>query len=653
MDGKLTRIERPIEREEHEEHQFELGQWFWVVSKTRSEGEFTWFGCVTEIGSNYATLSSKRDDYGSYSYTRIHFDEFDERCTYEPDSEMIIREKIENYQRRVARLMEEVKLLTTNLSITPRVGLGDGSETEALAVRGDSQPIGEYKEALIKAKEETLPVVFKEIEATSKKMAMWMKAPLLGMMAKADQLKGTIKVIEGHIFNVELYAGLVEEIAQIREGAPATIGEKVRLFQRRAYMDEECLANYRTGGMTFRQIEEFDAWLAEPENLNRILPHQRCIIAFQVRRHTKEREVVTLSDWISFMMEKKLDKMTFLYIRNGEQVFRLSTGIDFGAQLFPDTAHSVLDGVVYAKTGGIGHVQDIISEGEWLQLHQDYLQKRREMAEERRRLRREGHRTKAAQMQILGFSWAWGVSDESSQYVRYDRDTVYYDDISEHMREEMERHNRLVIVLQGLLDRSPVLHPHPPWQLWSYEGFTEALELIFDDSRGLVAGDAPDFEEYRAKCNASLTAASVTVGQEEVWLEQEAEKENERRERSYNRYDRDRATLTRYAPRGNPGPGRIASVKRRIGDRATFEWERHRQTYNPSAKQMLTTRATVPVSRLLNIDAYKPGDFKIFFNDPRTRANYLQWAPLLLEAEEFHAGNRTEVKPVGNIADYD
>lgn len=47
------------------------------------------------------------------------------------------------------------------------------------------------------------------------------------------------------------------------------------------------------------------------------------------------------------------------------------------------------------------------------------------------------------------------------------------------------------------------------------------------------------------------------------------------------------------------------------------------------------------MKKLLNVSAYTPGDFKQFFADPRTRAEYLKWAPLLLAAEEFHAGNRT------------
>ena len=58
-------------------------------------------------------------------------------------------------------------------------------------------------------------------------------------------------------------------------------------------------------------------------------------------------------------------------------------------------------------------------------------------------------------------------------------------------------------------------------------------------------------------------------------------------------------------------------------------------------------RATIklPLDKLFNVSAYKPGDFKQFFKDPRTRARYLEWAPMLLSAEEFHAGNLKVTQP--------
>jgi hypothetical protein len=38
------------------------------------------------------------------------------------------------------------------------------------------------------------------------------------------------------------------------------------------------------------------------------------------------------------------------------------------------------------------------------------------------------------------------------------------------------------------------------------------------------------------------------------------------------------------------------------------------------------------------VSAYKPGDFRQFFEDPRTRQEYLKWAPLMLTAEDYYAG---------------
>lgn len=225
-------------------------------------------------------------------------------------------------------------------------------------------------------------------------------------------------------------------------------------------------------------------------------------------------------------------------------------------------------------------------------------------------------------------------------------DDVYYDDIARHIAGEMEKHNRLVLVLQGLLDRSPVLHPHPPWQLWTAEGFGQALELIYDASRGLTAGPPPDFEAYRARLNASLEVGSITVGQEEAWERHEAEKDNARRDRNWR--DKGNYRPERVRPYGDPGPGTLARVVgyKARAKRCSYHWTRQRLSYNqwngwgkkPSDRIPCTIE--VPVSKLLNVSAYTPGDFHLFFDDPRTRADYLQWAPLLLEAEEHCAGNR-------------
>ena len=139
----------------------------------------------------------------------------------------------------------------------------------------------------------------------------------------------------------------------------------------------------------------------------------------------------------------------------------------------------------------------------------------------------------------------------------------------------------------------------------------------------------------------------MTVGQEDAWELHEGAKETARRMASW-RWRREDSTVDRCRPYGDPGPGRLAKVVRfsQSARRCTYEWVRERRSvrsWRSSEGNELRTTFACPDSVLLNVTAYKPGDYKQFYADPRTRAEYLKWAPLLLEAEEYHAGNRSQV----------
>ena len=147
-----------------------------------------------------------------------------------------------------------------------------------------------HKAALIKAQTDTLPKLFAQIKDENEQMAVWMEAQLLPMQSDVKRLQTATGAIKDRIFTVELYAGLTEELVKIQDGKPADNDTKVSLFQRRHYMDEECLGDYDAGGMDYKKIEDFDAWLLRPHNLRRILPKDRCIVAFRIRRNRKERK---------------------------------------------------------------------------------------------------------------------------------------------------------------------------------------------------------------------------------------------------------------------------------------------------------------------------------------------------------------------------
>lgn len=643
----------------------EVGQWYWVGQEAGDEDDDgdedgRWFGCVIHIGSNYVGLQSPpHGKHGSCRVERVHVDEFWDRCELEPDPDSVINGEIERYQKEVNRLMGRVKDVTARLAVAPSPELYSGSETQALAIRNEGdQDMDAYKSALVKAKKDELPGLFKEIEEANESLASWMSAKVIPLQAQAEGMRDVIATIEDRIFSVELYAGLTEQVIQVLDGEPAPIGAKVHLMQRRHYMDEECLAHYQAGGMEFADIGEFDQWLAKPENLKRILPFPRCIVSFRVRRERKEREIVSFADFINILGVEAADKATFLYIRNGEQLFCMRTELEFGEKLFPDLDKAQLDGggKLWAKTFG-SSIDGIITDNEYQGILEEHARRVKEFRVKKRaynaalktpeakaRAKAKGLKkpdTSCTDVPWPGHGW---FSDPTEHYEPFNPDNVNYDDIAKKIADDIKQHNRIALVLQGLLDRSPVLHPHPPWQIWTNEGFEAALELIYDESRTLPAGPKPNFEKYRRRLNASLKVGSVTVGQKDAWERHEAEKECRRRASDWR--DRSDYRPTHWTPYGNPGPGLVARVVR-YGKRVrkcTYAWERERQTahYRGDDSSIRTT-FTTEATNVLNIDAYRPGDFHQFFDDPRTRADYLQWAPLLLAAEDYHAGKHSKL----------
>lgn len=637
----------PTEKLPDESEGFKLGEWYWFNNDFEEKKKKDRYGdrlvCITEIGSNYVEVTSVSKYNSGW---RLHVNEFDKYCKPAPTAKFHIEAKVEEHRQNVGTLLDRVKQLTAQLGVTPRDALASQSDTAgtALAIAHGTADVEAHKNALITAKDKTLPELFKEVEEQHELMAMWMKADLMPKKAELELLKGSIEVIENRIFTVELYAGLTEKLALIQDGTPADNDTKVSLFQRRHYMDEECLLDYQYGGIDYQKIEDFDAWLLKPNNLNRILPLDRCVVAFRIRRDMKYRHGTSLSDWIRIMAEEKADKQTFLYIRNGQKVFRMTTAIDFGEQLFPDKDRSTLLGGGNIYIDKRNHDKKAISQREYDVWAADTKKKWDEYHELKARYDALTPAQKKDSFKHLGGKHVW-EPHVWEQYELCTPDSVYYDDAMKQVAKAAMEHNRIAVVLQGLLDRSPAFHPHPPWLLWKPEGFATGIELIYDDSLAISSGDMPDFDEYRRQLAKTIKRGSMVIGQERLWMAAMAEKEDIKRGRRTGRsYDGEY-----FRPYGNPGPGFIAEVKHMGRDGAvTFAWERERSTtkwvrdpdnpgYLKADETGINTSFTCQSDTLFNVSAYTPGDYKIFFTDPRARAKYLEWAPFMLAAEDYHS----------------
>ena len=657
----------------------QLGQWYWVLAE-REDGQQAaddgaargvvgplaiagdgpnlaeegsvptpagktkaWFGCLTKIGSNYVQIDEPRAGQSRRS-VRIHISNFWGDLLHEPKADAVIQARVAAAQAESTRLLGQIQELTARLgvgqtaTITSSQGPTDREE-RALVVMSRAVDAGAYKTALVKAKDETLPNLFGEVKSANERMMRWLSAGAVAMQAQAGEMTSVLEEIKQRLFTVSLYAGLTEDVVLVRDGAPAASDEKVRVMQQRLYMDEEALLHYETGGMEFRNIGEFDAWLSRPEHMNLLLPFQRCVVAMRVRRSKKDRDFDgSLEQAFVIMRLEQADTRTFLYLRNGDRLHRLTTDLDFDELIFPSRDEFDPTEPLMFSTFGSG-IDKIITQSDY-EARMELERQRQSRAAAWETANQDKPENQRESFNPHARSDDWDFHHRS--WYPFDPSTVYYDDAALAVADRVRKYNRVAVILQGLFDRSDVFHPHPPVQTWTPDGFARAIELIYDGSDVLANGEPPDFEAYRAQLNAKITADSVVVGQERVWMEREAERENNRIQNNWR--DRNKYFHTLYEPYGNPGPGFVAKLsgwkpRAQVGQ---FTWYRQRQRgtgFSSLDRSPIACSIDVAAAHLLNNSAYTPGDYKRFFADRRTRAQYLKWAPFLMAAEEFHAGN--------------
>lgn len=613
------------------------GDWFWYQDREDKE---PWLGCVMEIGSNYILVHAPEFNSG-YRTARVHFDDVEKYLTAAPEAPVFIAERVSHFQKEIDRLLGRVREETARLGVVPtqeQIDNNSGEGTNALAVVSTQVDTNAYKKALITAKEETLPQLFEQIEHASKQLTGWMKAPTLPVKAEMKQMKSGIRAIDDRIYTIELYAGLTEEAVLCGDGGPvAGADEKLHVMQRRLYMDEECLLSYKGGGIEIRNIGEFDDWICEAENRDRVLPFPRCAVAFRVRRNEKEREDGGNVGAMHVNIQlAKADLYTYLYIRNGGKVWRIICDFEFDEMIFPDSTMFDPSKPMMVKMSG-DRVDKMITVDAWEVMKAEGEEQERLYNEWAEANPGDNNWIKNPYHKSIGFRRDW------NDWQPFDHTNVYYDEAMAQIEAEMKRYNRVAIIIQGLFDRSEVLHPHRSVQVWDPVSFAESVELVYDATT-LTYGDKPDFLAYLAKLNSTIDENTIVTGQEDYWLRQCAIRENQKRENDYN-YRGNLPNYKRFRPYENDGPGyvnRMGEWKPR-SKRAVFRWSTEGCHYE-GRRRYFTERkhkVEVPMMEILNVDAYKPGDFKQFFADPRTRQEYLKWAPLMLAAEDYHAGKIT------------
>lgn len=146
-----------------------------------------------------------------------------------------------------------------------------------------------------------------------------------------DPLQKQVARLNDGISAMNLYMGRDEFIHTLREGVPAPADTTISLRQQVLAMDEESTLFAEKGGMDALDIEDFDRWLlSDPAHLDQILPEQKGVVVLKVRASEKRYE----DPWQAMVMSGANAEAWWL-IRNGENLYRMSTDFEVGVRVVP------------------------------------------------------------------------------------------------------------------------------------------------------------------------------------------------------------------------------------------------------------------------------------------------------------------------------
>lgn len=187
----------------------------------------------------------------------------------------------------------------------------------------------------IRAAQITLNAQVNKIEVMSRSIKLKMEGIHYMVSKMKDQLHYTMRVLR----LLETFMGIYEDIIMIREGQPADADEPIYIRQFVLAMDEEVAdISTRDGimGIDHQRVDDFDAWLVKDNNWKQLLPEKKCIVAMLPTVQNREYS----NDWLTNAMLNGKNKMTYLLIRNGDQLHRVWTNMELKDRMLFPTAET-------------------------------------------------------------------------------------------------------------------------------------------------------------------------------------------------------------------------------------------------------------------------------------------------------------------------
>jgi len=378
------------------------------------------------------------------------------------------------------------------------------------------------------------------------------------LKAKTAILTRQIEMAQEAIYMINAYLGQDEEIIRIKSGEPAPEDEKIVIRQQVLFMDEESAVavDYaKRGGLDFKAVEEFDAWISEPEHLQQVLPEIKGVVAIKPRRNPKFYDD---NPFVNSELNRQ-NKCLYILIRNGENLYRIHTTL-------------WVDEVFLPRKDEFEHF--------FYESHTDW--NTRETVKK-------------------------PLTPGSAKYMQ----------AMDKAEAKKRRFYTVLIMIQGLLDRTKVFHPLPinePINVCNLEG-QKHVTLRYD-AENLLGTGRPDFDKWLDAVNGELEVGCRVIGEFEGYYA--------------GRRDLHERQGTKHAYR--PSSDEIHIIDRKVDERS-FRFLYASEHNSWRGRNQKAPRVSYLIYKtddfIINIDSVTVADIEFYIRSRTNRHHYLNMIPLL------------------------
>lgn len=286
-----------------------------------------------------------------------------------------------------------------------------------------------------------------ELEAQRRSLEAEFAAKRAELEAKVAPLRAELERMSEVLWSCDLYLGRGEDLVLLRDGSPAPAGTPITVRQKVLSMAEESLValGRKVTGMDADDVPDFVRWLTEDDaHLARVLPEPKGVVVLVPTRVESRSENV----WEAASKDAA-NSTSYWVIRNGQQVYLLTVDPE-------------------------------------LQVTQRVLPNRREF-------------TDIFERRLFGFARTQGPVEPGS---------AEWQQMQAAADARRRHYMRVMLVLQGLVDRTPVWHPLPAAGVNFLDVRAQddgrVVLIQDDDPDALLTDGREDFPTWQKRLNARL-----------------------------------------------------------------------------------------------------------------------------------------------------